>query len=428
MFESVVSIQSGSNKLTAPADESTINETAERWFESIEAIQLALETVTSTEGRMAASLLMILLAVTIGFVVVPKAVQRTTELVGQTLRESEAGTVLETIDDLLDVPFPKTAVVRLFQTSLIAITGLALLVVWGYADIARSALGSLRSALPYFFQVLLTIGLLVGALVGTRYLEERLEEWLADANYVTAHQEEVVYRVLQVIIFVAAGLAALSLWDVDLGGLLVGAGFLGIVLGMAARQTLGSLIAGFVLMFSRPFEIGDWVQIDDHEGMVVDITIINTRLRSFDGEVVVLPNDNVSASTVINRSKRNRLRLRLEVGVDYETDLERAEEVAIESIETVEKVASAPKPQVIPTEFGDSAITLECRFWIKQPNAHKKWTTLQSVIHEIKTSYEQEGIGIPYPQRELSSREDARFRLDNDVEQGEQELTYTDQE
>ncbi|APW99902.1 mechanosensitive ion channel protein [Halobiforma lacisalsi AJ5] len=375
-------------------------------LESVDTMRTALEAVTSTEGRMAVSVGLVLVAALVGFVLAPIVVRRAVALVGRTLRESEAGTLLETVDDLLDVPFPMRAVVRILQAAVLAATGLGLLVVWGYASLAALAVSGFAEVLPYFLKVLLTVGLLTGAVVGTRYLEQRLEDWLADANYVTAHQEGVVFRVLQVTIFIAVGLATLSLWRVDLGGLLVGAGFLGIVLGMAARQTLGSLIAGFVLMFSRPFEIGDWVRIDDHEGMVIDITIINTRLRSFDGEIVVLPNDRVSSSTVINRSKRNRLRLRLEVGVDYDTDLERAENVAIEAMEAVDDVAPAPKPQVIPTEFGDSAITLECRFWIDQPNAHKKWTTIRSVVHELKTAYDREGIGIPYPQRQLSARGD----------------------
>jgi len=384
-----------------------------------------LETVSTTEARLAVSVAIVVVAAVVA-VVVPLVVRRSVDTVGRRLRESDAGTLLEIVDDLLNLPFPRRAVVRTVQSGLVLVASLALLVLWGYESVASSLLTVLATALPYAVRILLTIGLLGGAVVGTRYLEQRLDEWLADANYVTAHQEGVVFRVLQVTIFVAVGLAALSLWQVDLGGLLVGAGFLGIVMGMAARQTLGSLIAGFVLMFSRPFEIGDWVQVGDHEGMVVDITIINTRLRSFDGETVVLPNDHVSSATVVNRSKRNRLRLRLEVGVDYETDLEHAESVAIEAMEAVDDVAPAPKPQVIPTAFDDSAITLECRFWIRQPNAHKKWTTIQSVVHELKAAYDREEIGIPYPQRELSARDGGGVRVPAD--DGSEELTYAEPE
>ena len=96
-------------------------------------------------------------------------------------------------------------------------------------------------------------------------------------------------------------------------------------------------------------------------------------------------------------------------------------------MEAVDDVAPAPKPQVIPTAFDDSAITLECRFWIRQPNAHKKWTTIQAVVHELKAAYDREEIGIPYPQRELSARDGGGARVPAEDDEGE-ELTYADPE
>ncbi len=87
---------------------------------------------------------------------------------------------------------------------------------------------------------------------------------------------------------------------------------------MAARQTLGSLLAGFMLMFARPFEIGDWVEIEEKEGIVTDISIVNTRIQTFDGEYVMIPNDTVGGSTIVNRSRKGRLRLEVDVGIDYD--------------------------------------------------------------------------------------------------------------
>ncbi|ELK49843.1 small conductance mechanosensitive ion channel (MscS) family transporter, partial [Haloferax sp. BAB-2207] len=193
------------------------------------------------------------------------------------------------------------------------------------------------------------------------------------------------------------------------------AGFLGIVVGMAARQTLGSLIAGFVLMFSRPFELGDWVEIDDAEGIVTDITIINTRLSNADGETVVFPNDRVTNAKITNRTKRNRLRLRLDVGIDYEADIERAESVAEEALSDLKFVEGVPKPQVMPTTFGDSAIGLQLRFWITSPSAPRRAQAKAEVLRSVKLAFDREGIKIPYPQRELLAREEADgFQLRED--------------
>jgi small-conductance mechanosensitive channel len=221
----------------------------------------------------------------------------------------------------------------------------------------------------------------------------------ADSDQITAHQQQLLTRIMQVGLLVVAGLTVLGIWGVNLGGLLVGAGFLGIVVGMAARQTLGSLIAGFVLMFSRPFEIGDWVEIGDEEGFVTDITIMNTHMRNFDGEFVVIPNDRVGNVAVTNRSREGRLRIRMEVGIGYDDDAERAAEVAREVLEGLDRIENNPPPHVVPSAFGDSAIVLDLRYWIAPPTPQGRWRSRADVVNAIQRRFDEEDITIPFPQR-----------------------------
>ncbi|MDX1744703.1 MAG: mechanosensitive ion channel family protein, partial [Halobacteriales archaeon] len=191
---------------------------------------------------------------------------------------------------------------------------------------------------------------------------------------------------------------------VNISGLLVGAGFLGIVLGLAAQQTLGALIAGFILMFSRPFEIGDWVEIGDHEGIVTDITIVNTRVQTFDGEYVMLPNDVVSGSPIVNRTRKGRLRIRVDIGVDYGTDLDHARSVVMDALSDLEEILQVPQPQVIMRTFADSSIVLQARFWIDKPTSRRRWRARTAAIRAIKAAFDEEGITIPFPQRTVSNR------------------------
>ncbi|MFC6726480.1 mechanosensitive ion channel family protein, partial [Halobium palmae] len=255
--------------------------------------------------------------------------------------------------------------------------------------------------LPLLGRLVVTAGLLVGVVVGTDVLEAQLSTYAERSDRFNEHQQGIAFRVLQLVLLIAVGMGVLTVWSFDVGGLLVGAGFLGIVVGMAARQTLGSLIAGFVLMFSQPFKLGDWVVVGGHEGVVTDVTIVNTRLWSFDGETVVLPNDVVSKSTIENRTERGRLRLSVPVGVDYDTDLDRADEVITAAIDEVDGVLDVPKPQVVPQSFDDSAITLEVRVWIDNPSGRKRWRTRAAVIRALKRAFDREGIDVPFPQRVL---------------------------
>ena len=246
--------------------------------------------------------------------------------------------------------------------------------------------------------------LVIGTLIVTRFVSRLIDEVLGSASTVTAHQREITHRIAQLIVWSMALVVVLGVWIDDLGGLLVGAGFLGIVVGMAARQTLGTVLSGFVMMFARPFEIGDWIVVEDDQGIVTDISIVNTRIRSFDGEYIMIPNDVVASSTVTNRSKRGRLRVDIDVGVDYETDVERASVLAESVVSDLEYAESAPSPQVVTKEFGDSAVVLGVRFWIDSPTARRHWEARTAAINAIKRAFQAEGIKIPFPQRELAGR------------------------
>jgi len=309
--------------------------------------------------------------------------------------------------------------------SLVVIGGVVpvFVVVWGLEAEAMARIEGLQVGATVVARLALTMAFFAAVYVGTGLLDRTVERLTKSQDGVTDHQAEILFRILQITLYTAALVAVLGFWDVNLGGLLIGAGFAGIVLGMAARQTLGAVIAGLVLMFSRPFEIGDWVQIGENHGIVTDITIVNTRLQTFDGEYVMLPNDYVGSNEVVNRSRKGRLRIHVEVGVDYDTDVEHAMAVAKETMSDIDDVLSVPRPQVVLKEMADSAVVLDLRVWIDKPSSRRRWRAQTAVIREVKAAFEEEGIKIPFPQREVSGRaETGGFRVrEQPVEDGDVE-------
>lgn len=290
----------------------------------------------------------------------------------------------------------------------IVLAAITLLFLWEFVNSALLVLSETNiskyinseNAVKLSFSVaILAIGYVVSGIT-----QEGIDRLSRRRETLSRHQAQVLYRLTQISVYVVAGATILGVWDIDLTGLLVGAGFLGIVVGMAARQTLGSLLAGFMLMFARPFEIGDWVIIEEEEGIVTDISIVNTRIQTFDGEYVMIPNDTVGGSTIVNRSRKGRLRLEVDIGVDYDADVERAADLAKEAMRDQDDVLAVPSPQVVSKEFGDSAIVLGLRFWIDKPSARRKWRAKTAVINRVKEAFDNEGVKIPYPQRELSGR------------------------
>jgi len=287
-------------------------------------LQSFLSGLVTTEARVAATVVLTLAAVVTAIVLAPRAVSAAHRTLKYLVFNHERVPV---DPPEFDWQLPVTALVRTFQLSVFIAAGLAVLVVWGFVDLALAAVTVMASWIPVLGRGLLTVGLVGATLAGIDMLDTAIEQYAEESDQLNQHQQGIVFRVLQVAVLLAAGIVALSVWGVGLGNLLVGAGFLGIVVGTAARSTIGSFIAGFVLMFARPFEIGDWVEINDDEGIITDITIINTRMRNAAGEEVVIPNDNVANATITNRTSLERLRLSVDVGVDYDTDVERAEAI-----------------------------------------------------------------------------------------------------
>jgi small-conductance mechanosensitive channel len=238
-----------------------------------------------------------------------------------------------------------------------------------------------------------------------------IDSFVKRSKQITGHQGEVLARMSEVSVYLLAGLLLLGVWQVDVRAFLIGAGFLGIIIGLAANETLSALIAGFTLMFSRPFEIGDWIRVpvgesEADEGLVTDITLFTTRIETFSGEYVIVPNDVVGSSTVKNYGRKGRLRLEVQVGIDYSADPYQAIRVAERTMMNVADIMEVPRPRAVLTEFGESAVVLELRFWIDRPSSRRKWRAITSVIADLKTAYEREGIKIPFPQREVSSRDE----------------------
>ena len=356
-------------------------------------------------GRLPVSAVILIVAAIAGAILVPKTVALLRTIAEREPLSGHGGALFDEARRVVPTSFSEL-LVRTVQLSIAIVAALALVVVWGYADLVTNVRDSVASDIQDVIGLSLTMLLIALAFIGSDLLEQAIDRLGGRSDGITKHQQEIALRVGQVTLFVTLGAAILTLWSFDLTGLLVGAGFLGIVVGFAARETLGSLIAGFVLMFSRPFTIGDWVEIGDAEGVITDITMFNTRMQNVDAESLVIPNDVVSNSTIVNRSRKGRLQIRREVGIDYDNDPERATEVAIAAMEGVEDVIDSPSPQALPVRFEESSVVIELRFWIQNPRPPRKWSAIAGVLGDVKAAFEREGIDIPYPQRTLSVRGD----------------------
>jgi small conductance mechanosensitive channel len=202
-----------------------------------------------------------------------------------------------------------------------------------------------------------------------------------------------------------------------LTSILTGAGITGLVVGLALQGTLSNTFAGIVLSIRKKIQIGHWVETNGYAGEVVDINLKDFTLKEADNNIVIIPNKTILESPLKNYSLTTKMRVVLECGVGYESDLEFVEKLTKQTIaNTFEQVERADDVEFYYTEFGGSSINYMCRFWIDAESALEKLRSKTKAIIEIKKAYDKENINIPFPIRTLQFDNKLSFNVPQSVE------------
>ena len=207
------------------------------------------------------------------------------------------------------------------------------------------------------------------------------------------------------IIIVAVGLfLALGIMNLSktLETLIGAAGVSGLVIGLALQGTLSNTFAGIVLSFRKSIELGNWVETNGFSGEVVEISLKNFVVKEADNNLVLIPNKSILENPVKNYSLTTKMRIFLECGVGYESNLDEVQALTKQTIaDTFDQIKSPEEVEFYFTEFGGSSINYLCRFWIESDNALEKLKAKSKAIIEIKKVYDKKNINIPFPIRTL---------------------------
>jgi len=188
--------------------------------------------------------------------------------------------------------------------------------------------------------------------------------------------------------------------SLGLGDILALLGLGSVAIGFAFQDIFKNFLAGVLLLLREPFRINDQIVVNDYEGTVEEIDIRTTRILTYQGERVLIPNSIVFTNAVRVLTAFPQRRTDLEVGVDYNTPLPKVRELILDLLPEVEGVLSQPEPEVDIVGFGDSAIDLMVRYWTQPQILHVRRTKTR-VMTAIKQAFNRESISIPYPIRTL---------------------------
>lgn len=229
-----------------------------------------------------------------------------------------------------------------------------------------------------------------------------LESRLMAADRMDANLREVMARLAKAVLTVVALLCSLSLVGIDVTALSVFSGAFAVGLGFGLQKIASNYVSGFIILLDRSIRLGNLVAVDTAtSGTVSQITTRYTVLKTLTGTEVIIPNEYLVSNIVRNLSfSDTRVRVAVTVQVAYQTDLDRAMQIMVEAARRQERVLSDPEPAVLLTDFAESGINLELGFWVSDPEAGTGGVR-SDINMAIWKAFRENGIEIPYPQREI---------------------------
>ena len=198
-------------------------------------------------------------------------------------------------------------------------------------------------------------------------------------------------------ILLVAIVAGLGSFGIETTSIIAVIGAAGLAIGLALQGTLSNVAAGVMLLFIRPFKIGDWIETGSVSGTVNEIGLFSTIINTFDNIYISVPNSSIWGSIIVNHSRYNTRRMDLDIGIAYESDLSIAEK-ALMKLAQDERVLTDPAPQFLVVDYAASAITVRLRLYA---HVDTYWPLYWDMMRQIKTALDDANIGIPYPQREV---------------------------
>ena len=198
--------------------------------------------------------------------------------------------------------------------------------------------------------------------------------------------------------FALGVMIVLALFGVNITPLFAVLGGASFILGFALQETLGNLASGLMIMVLKPFDTGDYIQVAGTSGVVDDMSVISTTIRTFDNQVITVPNSKIWGDVITNVSASATRRVDLVFGIGYGDDASHAIEVLTDLVKADGLCLKDPIAEIFVGELGDSSVNVFCRPWVKSDDY---WTVYWGLTGKAKERFDAEGISIPFPQRDV---------------------------
>lgn len=260
------------------------------------------------------------------------------------------------------------------------------------SELVTMATGMFMSYLPQLLLAIIT--LVVGMWLITRFVNT-VGKKLTDRDptlgrFVTGLASILLKAVLLISVASMVGIATTSFIAV--------LGAAGLAVGLALQGSLSNFAGGVLILTFKPFKVGDIIEAQGYLGTVNEIQILYTLVDTFDNRLVIIPNASLSNDSLTNYSAYTDRRVDLTIGISYSDDIQKAREVTLATLAKDERVYQDPAPLVLVGDLGESSVDLKIRIWAHTDNL---WPVYWDMLENIKVAFDENGITIPFPQRDI---------------------------
>ncbi len=207
-----------------------------------------------------------------------------------------------------------------------------------------------------------------------------------------------IVQTIRYAIIITAVITVLQIFGVGTTSILAALGSVGLAIGLAMQGALGNIASGIMIVSLRPFHVGNTVEVAGLTGVVEQIGLFYTRLNTFDGVHIVMPNSKIWGSEIKNFSHNPIRRMNLKFGISYADDISKAYAIIQRVYDADSRVLDEPAPTIAVTELADSSVNMIAYAWTKKDDW---WDTQLDLVKGVKESFDAEGISIPFPQSEI---------------------------
>lgn len=256
-------------------------------------------------------------------------------------------------------------------------------------------------AISYSFSVIGAVILLIVGWLVAGFAQRSIFSALGRVRGFDATLSRFISTAARYAILIVVVVMVLGQFGVQTASIIAAIGAIGLAIGLALQGTLQNIAAGMMLLFLRPFKIGEFIKVGSVEGTVEEIGIFATTLRSLDGTYILAPNSKLWNEPVYNANRNGVRRSDITIGIGYDDDIDLAQATMIDLARGDGRVSDDPEPTAFVSELGDSAVSVTLRYWTSDKDF---FSTKLDLTKLAKQTFDRKGISIPFPQQEVVYR------------------------